>query len=131
MFSGFYCVATWRRLRHQTRWLNHLQLLYADGRVISADVETESFEWTHISDAGVSTVKTIRLSDIRELVLAETPAAKQVAEIRQMIEQLDSPEYRLREEAEEKLSNPEFFGSLFRFDSKIMLTIRDWKCGFD
>ena len=84
-----------------------LQLFYADGRVISVDVVTQSFEWTHVSDAGVSTVKTIRLSDIRELVLTKTPAAKQIAEIRQLIEQLDSPEYHLRQEAEEKLSNPE------------------------
>ena len=88
-----------------------LQLLYTDGRLISAEVATESFEWTHVSDSGVSTIKTIRLSDIRELILTETPAAKQIAEIRQLIEQLDSGEYRLRQEAEEKLSNPELSAS--------------------
>ena len=88
-----------------------LLLFYADGRVISVEVATESLEWTHVSDSGVSTVKTIRLSDIAELVLTKTPAAKQIAEIRQLIEQLDSPKYRLRQEAEEKLSNPELSAS--------------------
>ena len=84
-----------------------LLLFYADGRVIVADVATKSLEWTHVSDAGVSTVKTIRLSDIRELVLAKSPAAKQIAEIRKLITELDSPEYRVRQEAEDKLSQPE------------------------
>ena len=84
-----------------------LQLFFIDGRVIAAEIATESLEWTHVSDAGVSTIKTIRLSDIRELVLTKTPAAKQIAKIRQLIEQLDSPEYHLRQEAEKKLANPE------------------------
>ena len=88
-----------------------LQLFYNDGRVISADVATKTFEWTHVSDAGVSTVKTIRLSDIRELVLTKTPAAKQIAKIRQLIEQLDSPKYRARQEAEKLLSDPELSAS--------------------
>ena len=85
-----------------------LTLVYADGRVISMEVATESFEWTHVSDAGVSTVKTINLSDIRELVLTKTPAAKQIAKIRQLVEQLDSPKYHLRLEAETKLADPKF-----------------------
>ena len=85
-----------------------LQLYYTDGRVVVAEIATESIEWTHVSDAGVSTVRTILLSDIRELFLTESPATKQVAEIRQLIEQLDSPEYRLRVEAETKLSDSTF-----------------------
>ena len=87
-----------------------LQLFYNDGRVISADIATKSLEWTNVSDAGVSTVKTIPLSDIRELVLTKSPAAKQIAEIRQLIEQLDSPKYRLRQEAEKKLADPKLSG---------------------
>ena len=88
-----------------------LQFFYANGQVVTADVSVETFEWTHVSDAGESTIQTIRLSDIRELVLAKTPAAKQIAVIRQLIEQLDSPKYKERESAEAKLSNSEITGS--------------------
>ena len=84
-----------------------LQFCYTDGQVVPVDVSVETFEWTHVSDSGESTVKTIRLSDIRELVLTKAPAAKQIAEIRQLIEQLDSPKYNEREAAEAKLSDPE------------------------
>ncbi len=83
-----------------------LQFFYTSGQVISADVANDSFEWTHVSDAGESTLKTIRLSDIRELVLTKTPVAKKIAAIRQLIEQLDSPKFKEREAAEEKLSDP-------------------------
>jgi len=85
-----------------------LTFFYVDGRAISTEVSEESFEWTHVSDSGKSTAKTIHLSDIRSLVLTKTPAAKQIAQIRQLIEQLDSPKYREREDAEKKLSDPEF-----------------------
>ena len=88
-----------------------LQFFFANGQVVAADVSVETFEWTHVSDAGESTIQTIRLSDIRELVLAKTPAAKQIAVIRQLIEQLDSPKYKERESAEAKLSDSKITGS--------------------
>ena len=88
-----------------------LQFFYANGQAIAAEVSAETFEWTNVSDSGKFTVKTIRLRDIQELVLTKTPAAKQVAVIRQLIEQLDSPKYKQREAAEAKLSDPEVSAS--------------------
>jgi len=88
-----------------------LQFFYTNGQALAVDVSTETFEWTHVSEAGEATVQTIRLRDIHELILTKTPAAKRIAMIRQLIEQLDNPEYKLREAAEEKLSDPELTAS--------------------
>ena len=88
-----------------------LQFFYTNGQIVSADVTAEAFEWNHVSDSGESSFKTIRLSDIQELVLTKKPAAKQIAVIRQLIEQLDSPKYQEREAAEKKLSDPDLTAS--------------------
>ncbi len=84
-----------------------LRFFYLNGQVVSAEVSAKSLSWTNVSDAGESEKKTVPLTAIDQLVLTKSPASRQIAQVRQLIEQLDSPSYREREEAEKKLSNPE------------------------
>lgn len=90
-----------------------LQFYFADGRVIAADVNATHIDWTSVEDDGSSEVRRIRLADIQKIVLTESPAAKQIAEIRQLVEQLDSDDYFFREAAEKKLSDPKYAAAFY------------------
>lgn len=89
------------------------QFSFYDGRVIAARVSATHVDWTYVADDGRSDVRKIRLADIQKIVLTKSPAAKQIAEIRQLIEQLNSKEYFAREAAEVKLSDPEYAAAFY------------------
>jgi hypothetical protein len=97
----------------QTPLAQTLQFYFADGRVIAANVKATHIDWTSVADDGRSELRKIRLADIQKIILTESPAAKQIAEIRQLIEQLDSDTYFQREAAEKKLSDPKFAAAFY------------------
>lgn len=83
-----------------------LQFFYTNGQTVSAEVTAESLTWTRVFDSGESETQVVPLSSIKQLVLTKSPATHQIAEIRRLIEQLDSSSFQEREKAEKKLSDP-------------------------
>jgi hypothetical protein len=91
----------------------NLQFYFVDGRVIAASIRETHLNWTNVADDGRAEIQKIEIADIRKIVLTESPAAKQIAEIRQLIEQLNSNSYSTREAAEKKLSDPSFAAAFY------------------
>ena len=81
------------------------------GSVITVDVSMPEFAWTKVLDDGEMVQERIKFSQVKSLVLSESPASEQVAEIGRMIAMLGSPDYLQRRMAEAKLSDPEFGGN--------------------
>jgi len=90
-----------------------LRLNFVDGRVLAVELQQSSLDWTHVQDNGETNIKRINFSDIQTLVLSDAPAAKQIATVRQLINQLGSDSYAQREAAEKKLTDPDFAGPHF------------------
>lgn len=86
------------------------QLSLIEGSVITVDVNEQDIVWTDVQATGEMTKRKLAFSDIQNLVLSFSPAGEQVAEIRRLLTQLESPEYIERESSEEKLSAPEIGG---------------------
>lgn len=80
------------------------------GTVITVDVKTPTIKWTRVSDSGESSEETIAIADLKRVILSESPVGKKVETIRQLIANLADDSYQKRENAEEKLSEPETAG---------------------
>ena len=90
-----------------------MRLNFVDGRVLAVELQEPSLDWIHVLDNGETKVKKIGLSEIQTLSLSDAPAAKQIAMVRQLANQLGADSYAERESAERKLSNPEFASPFF------------------
>jgi hypothetical protein len=87
------------------------QISLEGGSVITVHVDQETFRWTNVLENGEMIKEQIKFSQIEQLVLSDSPASEQVAEIRRLLSVLESPDYLERQMAEEKLSDPEIAGS--------------------
>lgn len=87
------------------------------GSVLTIDAGDMTIQWTDVLNNGEMKEQSIQLSNIEELILSDSPASKQVAIIREYLDQLESPDYLIRERAEEQLSDPDIGG---RFKSPIV-----------
>ena len=87
-----------------------LELTLESGSVLQADVSISAINWTEVQSNGEMTERRVATSDIKRLWLSKTPASNQVAEILSLLVSLNSDRYRVREEAERQLSEPEIGG---------------------
>jgi hypothetical protein len=86
------------------------QINLLGGSVITIETTDQSIDWTDVLDDGTMEQRSVKLSEIKELVLSNSPASKQVAKIRTYLAQLSSPDYLQRNEAESQLAQPEMGG---------------------
>ena len=87
-----------------------LEITLVSGSVFRADVPLSSIMWKEVQSGGQITSRRIATQDIARLWLCETPASDQIAEISELLSQLQSDDYRTREQAESRLSVPEIGG---------------------
>ena len=104
----------------------NFQLSLDGGSVITVDVADITIDWTDVTENGDMTKRSVPFSDVKQLLLSKAPASKQVAEVRRYLSLLGSDEYLERENAEEKLSDPDIGG---RFKS--LIKIRSEKGSFE
>ena len=79
------------------------QLILADGNAIIADVANKQLNWRTINVDGSVEERTINLSSVTRLTLADSPASDQSIEVRKLLGQLSDPDYFVREAAEQQL----------------------------
>ncbi len=79
------------------------QLVLADGNVIIADVANKQLNWRTINVDGSVEERSIQLSSVTRLTLADAPASDQSIEVRKLLGQLSDPDYFVREAAEQQL----------------------------
>ncbi len=89
---------------------DQFQLSLTGGSVITVDVADQDLVWTDVLANGEMTKKKMTFSKVEQLVLSQSPASEQVAEIRRLLNMLESPEYIDRQKAEEQLSDAEIGG---------------------
>jgi len=87
------------------------QLLYRDGNILTSQFAGTTLMWTDVSELGQMSKKPIEVSKIKTLSLTMLPASSQLAEILKLINQLDSDDFFVRDEAEQTLRK---VGSRFR-----------------
>lgn len=88
----------------------------ANGSVVTMSIDNNEIDWTDVLDNGEMKQRTVQLNQIEQLVLSDSPASKQVAEIRTLLSKLEGTDYLGRQEAEDKLADPKIGG---RFKSLI------------
>ena len=89
---------------------DQFQVNLLSGSIITIDTTDQSINWTDVLNDGTMKQRTVQLSRIKELVLSNSPASKQVARIRTYLAQLASPDYLQRNDAEIQLAKPEIGG---------------------
>ena len=97
---------------------DEFQLSILGGSVITVEVGQQTINWISVMENGDMTKKSIPFSEVKQLLLSEAPASKQIAQIRRYVSMLGSKVYLEREQAEEQLSDPKIGG---RFKSLIKL----------
>ncbi|MFK7766568.1 MAG: hypothetical protein AB8B55_05055 [Mariniblastus sp.] len=80
------------------------------GSVVTVDVGDEIINWTTVLKSGEMSKKEIPFANIQRMILSDAPASQQVAEIRGLLNMLESPDYLQRITAEEELSRPQIGG---------------------
>ncbi len=103
-------------LLQQPAYAEKFQISLGGGSLITVEVSNETLTWTDVLENGEMNEQTVKFSNIRQLVLSQAPATKQVAEIHKFLNQLESENYQDRMNAEEQLSDPKTGG---RFRSLI------------
>ena len=98
-----------------------VQLHLRNGSVVNTKIDAQQFEWTDIEQQ----TQKLDWRDVRELRLIEAPVSEQVEKVQQLVNQLTSPDYRLREEAESRLSSVEFAGPFKSLIAKTATEIND------
>jgi len=86
------------------------QVNLKSGSILTVEVNEKSLAWTDVLPDGRLQKRNISLAEIKQLTLSDSPASKQVSEIRKYLVQLESPEYHLRETAEKALANAALSG---------------------
>ena len=76
---------------------------FADGSMLVCSIEDQSFNWNEVSANGEVSQSTQKISDVKQLRFARSTVSQQVAEVRKLIDELQSAEFRKRNEAEKKL----------------------------
>ena len=79
------------------------RVVFEDGTALVLEVENIEFTWNTISEDGKVTPRRQRMHDVLELRLAKTTVSEEVAQVKQLIDQLNAPRYGVREAAEKKL----------------------------
>ncbi len=87
-----------------------LTVCISSGSVIQVEVPDRPLEWTDLSMPGRFAQRTIRFTEIRQLVLAKDAISDQLTATRQHLANLQSDDYLLREAAEKELSKAESGG---------------------
>lgn len=87
-----------------------LEITLVSGSVFLTEVPIDAINWKEVQTDGQITSRRIPTRDIARLWLCETPASDRVAEISELLSQLQSDDYRTREQAETELSLPEIGG---------------------
>jgi hypothetical protein len=87
------------------------QISLTNGSVITAEVSRESLAWTKVLASGEMSQQSLKFSDIERLVLSDSPASEQVANIRRLLNRLAGDDYLARQKAESELSSPEIGGN--------------------
>ena len=88
-----------------------VQLYFLDGHILTAEPQAETLRWEEVRRDGSTAQRWVPLGDIRQLVLVSSPASQRVAEIRRLLNDLGAVDYARRENAETRLSDPEFASS--------------------
>ena len=83
--------------------VNQFQFQFRDGTVISASFVDSQLPWTSVSGIGDMSKQSLLVSKIKSLQLAAEPASSQLADVLELVAQLDSDEYFVREDAEQAL----------------------------
>lgn len=86
------------------------QFSLRSGSVLTVETDGPAIEWTDVLPNGQMRKRDIELDQVQRLVLSNSPASKQVAEIRKFLNMLQSDNYLEREQAEAQLSDPKVGG---------------------
>ena len=89
---------------------DELRLHFKTGSVVTVEPVQTAIQWTDVQPDGKLNQRDIPLSDIQRLVLCESPGTLRIAQVRQLLKQLDHRDYRQRENAEERLADPDIGG---------------------
>ena len=92
-----------------------LRVNLRDGSSLLIDVRDSTLDWVDIVDDKPPAQRTLRWSEIKELMLVELPAGQQIQKIEKLLTQLSSDDYWLRESAEKQLSDPLLTGAFQMF----------------
>ena len=95
----------------ETTIADEFQVSLVGGSVITVEIEKETIDWTRVLANGDMSREEVSLSDVKQLVLSSSPASEQVADIRRLLNSLESQDYLERQSAEVKLSNPDVGGN--------------------
>ena len=88
-----------------------VQLLYRDGTILTGQFVDPTLLWTDVSESGQMTKIPIEVNKIKSLTLTLEPASANLADVLKLISDLDSDDFFVREEAEQRLKKA---GSKFR-----------------
>ncbi len=89
---------------------DELDIQLRNGSSLTVEVESQIVSWTNVHDDGQMTTERIDLGNIERLWITNEPASQQVATVRKLLSQLNSPIYREREAAEQQLSDVDIGG---------------------
>ncbi len=82
-----------------------------DGSTITVEIDqSQTMSWTDVLDNGEMSTRKISFSKIRQLILSESPASEQVANIKGLLTQLAGDNWADRETSEQKLSDSKIGG---------------------
>ncbi len=82
---------------------NDVWLKFRDGSILKATVADQIIPWLTVEKDGTITNSEKKLSEVSELYLTAKPASEQIANIRRLIDQLASDDFRQRNAAEKAL----------------------------
>ncbi len=107
---GFLIIGTCACCFHDPLQAEQIRLVFKSGSTITIDAKGKDFEWTTVDSKGQLKKRLIRLSNVVSLELVELPSSKQVAKIRQLLNELASSDYHVREAAENSLMDDKLGG---------------------
>lgn len=82
---------------------SQFQIEFLDGTILTSTFTEPKLMWTDVSEFGEMKKRSIDVSKILSLTLAEEPASAQLAAVFNLISDLDSDDFFTREEAEQQL----------------------------